>query len=261
MKKSSDRFVTPRRFPDRFLYFGNPFIGIVDSMIKQRGIRVEMYPSLSCPCSSVNEHGGMGYPAPHCVDCGGYGLVFMQEPRRFRALFSGADAIEQRLPTGFVGSGRATITVPSGEPVSPGDKFVFPDVRISIPIIRIYHAMDGGIPIPFQVVGLEEAIIKPRNPEIPATWLKEGRDFGYDEKNRILYFTANGAVRDGMGVSISLIGIPEYIVDTIPSMSRQIMTDIDETKAKVIELPKSVTALRSDLFFGSLDVQVAHNVG
>lgn len=236
------------------LNFSRTVLGYLDVVINQRGRRVLLIHSVPCPCVEVNEeNGGHSYPAPDCVSCGGYGMYFMSDSiHEFRALVSGT-AINSSNTRGSaeVLSGSITVTVPSTALISPGDKLIFPDMQTPVPLLRKYKEIDGYISVPFAMVDMEDIVTKHSDSKSPVINMVRGKDYTLDIDNRKIVIPSESVVTDKMVVSMSVIIIPEYIIDNVLHSNRQVLSTPSDKTSKVLNLPKHCTALRSDLFFGT----------
>jgi len=240
----------PRDYLD--FNFSRTILGYMNVLIQQRGRRALLFHSVPCPCVAVNEQGGSGYPSPNCVSCGGYGIYFLHDkPHELRALVSSTNMVEgDTRGSAPLQSGTVSITVPSEYNLSSGDKFVFPDMKVPVPLLRRYKAVDEGIPVPFAIVDVEDMVTKYDDPSSPVLNMERGKDYTIDIENRKIAIPSGSVLTDNMVVSLSAIVIPEYIIETVNHANRQILTSHSDEKAKVLNLPKNCTATRSDLFFG-----------
>lgn len=242
-----------QQFQPNYLKIVNPIIGYINVMIKQRGQRAFLYHSVPCPCTGVSETGGVGYPAPDCISCGGSGIYFLHnEPRLMRALLSNMGTEERDVKGGFVLTGRVNITVPEDMrgTVSPGDKFVFPDISAVVSLVRRYDASLGGIKVPFDVIGIEHIVIKMPDPKSLAIMLEETK-YGINREKKMVY-VRDERLGDGMAVSMTILVVPEYIVDTVESGFRQYLTSTSDADASIVKFPRRFTGVRADLYLGSI---------
>lgn len=245
--RDSRGFVKPPSLPKNFLYSGlGLYLGHIDALIAQRGIRVQHTESVACPCHDVQRYGGTGISNPSCVSCHGLGIAFVEDTlSEMRALVS---EIDEREGKGFP-EGSVRVTFPSGTVISTSDRLVFPDVLIPIALMRKYRKSVGGIKLPFYTEDVEVLVTKGARPDDPLIHLVKGLDFTLLPKERLLVFPRGSSVTDGMVVSGEFMAVPEYIVESTPKAFRSMLSSLSDD-AKTIQLPKYVNAVRADVLIG-----------
>lgn len=248
MDRPERPFVKPAVLPKSFLYYGpGLFLGHLDVLIEQQGVRVVHTHGVACPCHETQQYGGTGAAVPDCSACHGVGLAFIEdESAETRALVSDIDEKE----TGNLPAGAVRVTFPSGFVVAPGDRLVFPDVALPIALMRKYRARVGGIRVPFTVLDVEAIATKRRDPKSPLMPLKRGKDYTLDTSKRLITFPSGSVVTDGMVVSASFMATPDYIIEEAPKAYRSRMSNL-LPGASVIQLPKFVYAIRADALIGT----------
>ena len=100
------------------------------------------------------------------------------------------------------------------------------------------------------IVDIEYAVTKASHKD-PIIHLKRGKDYGVDRTGRKITINKTGRVHNGMVVSAECSVVPEYIIESVPINNRQQLTDVDDSKAELLNLPKHCSAMRADLFFDS----------
>lgn len=246
-------FKKPYQLPKNFLYFGTGiFLGHLDALIFQRGIRTLKTKGIACPCNDTQRYGGTGVARPDCAACHGLGVAFVENTtEELRALVSEIDETDSHgMPSGSV-----RVTLPSQVQIATGDKLIFPDVVVQIAFMRKYRKSVGGFAVPFKSYDVHTAVTKHPKPEDGLITLVHGRDYTFSVDKRMMIFPDGSRVKDGMVVSCEFLAVPEYIVTRIDRSYRSILETLDDGSA-VIQLPKLVTCSRADSLIGLSEPEV-----
>jgi hypothetical protein len=209
----------------------------------------------------VDKYGGTAQPQPNCVTCGGFGYAWPDEiTKEHIALVSNVGASEQRTQTGSNVSDTLNLSFRGEVIVSTDDLVRIPDVVVPIPFIRKYDAAVGGLPLAFKAEDIETLTTKLPRPEDPIIVLIRGKDFTLHPGGRFIYFPEGSRVTHGMTVSGEAMAVPQYLIETVPSISRHMYSDLSSNPS-VIQLPKFATAVRADILIGQRMREAVNDVG
>lgn len=249
----------PPSLPSNFLYFGaGRYLGHFDVLIRQYGIRVQHTHSVVCPCVEVNTYGGTGEADPDCSSCYGRGTVFVEEDTEEHiAIVTGIGESENGIDRGSITVGEVQITVPSQVIFDVGDRVVFPDTVVPIKLIRKFSKKVGGFVLPFRVSFVDALVTKGPRSDDPLISLVLGKDYTLNTEKRIVYFPEGSRVTDGLAVSGTFIGTPDYIIDRAIHAARGRLDSL-ASNAKHIQFPRTYTAVRGDATMGYEQDEISH---
>lgn len=132
--------LNPRKSPDPRQY---------DQFIEQRGVSLEYWPHVPCPCVRPDTM----EPAISCVSCGGTGRYYPEAKRtRVRALMTGRTPNHQAMAPGYLVTGTVRFAWPRG--------FVAGDKDLVYP--QIYDERQG-VWVPAERHSVQERLIRASN--------------------------------------------------------------------------------------------------
>lgn len=228
------------------------------TLIAQHGHDIEYITRVVCPCASPSKTAGTGTAIPSCRSCDGTGLAFLwNQKRSVRALISSADTRQQLTPATPLTQGNLRVTLPPDVMPAEGDLIRLSNFFQTTDLLREYKKSTGGLRLPFDLIDAQTLTTYDPVAE-RLVILARGKDFTVDADRNLIIFPEESWVSDGCRISGRYTFRPYYLVERIPTVSRQQYTVEGENAPaeEVVEFPKTIMAARADGLHGRIAREV-----